>query len=268
MAKKTRHEEHENLERWLVSYADFITLLFAFFVMLYAISSLNTGKFRVMSNAITATFQHKKVIGSTHVIIPKDNTEQSGKVTPQTQSVMVQAIQLMAEKSSQKGDMQVVQTKHGVVLRIQSKLLFESGHSKIRPQALPVLKKVAGILAKSQKEIRISGYTDNQPIRTSRYPNNWVLSTMRAVNVLTELIQDGPLNPRRGGASGFGRFRPIASNMTASGREKNRRVEILILNREYHPPRVLPLSGSGPGPHQTFPNRKTEHAKPLPPPEI
>lgn len=268
MAKKARHEEHENLERWLVSYADFITLLFAFFVMLYAISSLNTGKFRVMSNAITATFQHKKVIGSPHVIIPKDNTQQSGKITPQTQTVMVQAIQLMVEKSSSKGNMQVVQTKHGIVLRIQSKLLFESGHSKIRSQALPILQRVARILSKSQKEIRISGYTDSQPIRTARYPNNWVLSTMRAVNVLTELIRDGPLNPRRGGASGFGRYRPIASNMTPSGREKNRRVEILILNREYHPPSVLPLADSAPGPHQTFPNRKDEHVKPLPPPEI
>ncbi|MDA8060133.1 MAG: flagellar motor protein MotB [Leptospirillum sp.] len=268
MAKKARHEEHENLERWLVSYADFITLLFAFFVMLYAISSLNTGKFRVMSNAITATFQHKKVIGSTHVIIPKDNTQQSGKVTPNTQAVMVQAIQLMVEKSSRKGNMEVVQTKHGIVLRIQSKLLFESGHAKIRSRALPVLKSVAGILAKSQKEIRISGYTDNQPIRTSRYPNNWVLSTMRAVNVLTELIRDGPLSPQRAGAAGFGRYRPIASNLTASGREKNRRVEILILNREYHPPHVLPMENAGPGPHQTFPNRKADQAKPLPPPDI
>ncbi len=267
MAKKARHEEHENLERWLVSYADFITLLFAFFVMLYAISSLNTGKFRVLSNAIVATFEHKKVLSSAHIIIPNNN-QTSGKVNPQPKPIMVQAMQLLVERSSQKGDMQVVQTKHGIVLRIQSKLLFESGHAKIRSQAIPVLQKVAHLLAKSQKEIRVSGYTDNQPIRTARYPNNWVLSTMRAVNVLTELIRGGPVDPQRGGASGFGRYRPIASNLTPGGREKNRRVEILILNRVFHPTRVVASPDAGPGPHQTFPNRKEPSAKPLPPPEI
>lgn len=235
MAKKPRHEEHENLERWLVSYADFITLLFAFFVMLYAIASVNTGKFRVLSNAIVAAFTHKKQIRLTHVIIPKDNMSVSGKATPQVQSVMVQAMQLLVQKSSEKGDMKVVQTKEGIVLRIQSRLLFRSGHARIRTAAIPVLREIAALLAKSNHEIRVHGYTDNQPIRTRRYPSNWALSTMRAVNVLTRLLEYGSIEPGRMGAAGFGKYRPIASNLTPEGREKNRRVEILVMNRVYAP---------------------------------
>lgn len=234
MAKKTRHEEHENLERWLVSYADFITLLFAFFVMLYAISSLNTGKFRVLSNAIVATFEHKKQITTSHVIIPKD-TPQAGKATPHVESVMLQAMQLLVQKSSQKGDMKVISSKKGIVLRIQSSLLFETGHARIRREAFPVLKKIAAMLAKTNHEIRIRGFTDNHPIRTPRYPNNWSLSTMRSVNVLTRLLQYASIDPERIGASGFGKYRPIATNLTPDGREKNRRVEILILNRVFVP---------------------------------
>jgi chemotaxis protein MotB len=237
MAKRVRHEDHENLERWLVSYADFITLLFAFFVMLYAISSLNTGKFRVLSNAIVATFQHKKEISHKHIVIPKDNKVSSGKATPQVQSVLFRTMQLLVQKSSQRGDMKVVQTKEGTVLRIQSRLLFATGHARIRPEAVPVLKRIAGVLAKSKHELRVRGYTDNQPIRTARYPNNWALSTMRAVNVLTRLVQYGSIEPERIGAAGFGKYRPIASNMTSQGRETNRRVEIMILNRDYVPKR-------------------------------
>ncbi|MHB8422458.1 MAG: flagellar motor protein MotB [Leptospirales bacterium] len=238
MAKKTRHEEHENLERWLVSYADFITLLFAFFVMLYAISSLNTGKFRVLSNAIVATFEHKKQLTTTHVIIPKDNPK-AGKATPRVESVMVQAMQLLVQKFSEKGDMKVVSTKKGIVLRIQSRLLFRTGHARVLPKAFPVLKKIARLLAKSNHEIRVRGFTDNHPIRTLRYPNNWSLSTMRSVNVLTLLLQYGSIDPERIGASGFGKYRPISTNLTPDGREENRRVEIMILNRAFVPKGVV-----------------------------
>ena len=247
MARKPRHEEHENLERWLVSYADFITLLFAFFVMLYAIASVNTGKFRVLSNAIVAAFTHKKQIRLTHVIIPKDMAT-AGKATPQVESVMVQAMQLLVQKSSEKGDMKVVQTREGIVLRIQSRFLFASGHARVRHEAIPVLRKIASLLVRTNHEIRVHGYTDNQPIRTSRYPSNWALSTMRAVNVLTRLLEYGSIEPGRMGAAGFGKFRPIASNLTPEGREKNRRVEILIMNRAY-----VPHSSTGPAPSAAAP---------------
>ncbi len=247
MARKPRHEEHENLERWLVSYADFITLLFAFFVMLYAIASVNTGKFRVLSNAIVAAFTHKKQIRLTHVIIPKDMAT-AGKATPQVESVMVQAMQLLVQKSSEKGDMKVVQTREGIVLRIQSRFLFASGHARVRHEAIPVLRKIAALLVRTNHEIRVHGYTDNQPIRTSRYPSNWALSTMRAVNVLTRLLEYGSIEPGRMGAAGFGKFRPIASNLTPEGREKNRRVEILIMNRAY-----VPHSSTGPAPSAAAP---------------
>jgi chemotaxis protein MotB len=256
MAKKPRHEEHENLERWLGSYADFITLLFAFFVMLYAIASVNTGKFRVLSNAIVAAFTHKKQIRLTHVIIPKDMST-PGKATPQVQSVMIRALELLVQKSSEKGDMKVVQTKEGIVLRIQSRFLFASGHARVRRKAVPVLRKIAALLARTNHEIRVHGYTDNQPIRTSRYPNNWALSTMRAVNVLTRLLEYGSIDPGRMGAAGFGKFRPIASNLTPEGREKNRRVEILIMNREY-----VPHSSTGPAP--SAPPRRTPPSPALP----
>jgi chemotaxis protein MotB len=227
MAKKAKHEEHENLERWLVSYADFITLLFTFFVMMYAISAVNTGKYKVLSHAIVATFNHQAVQSHAHIIIPH-NRNMPGKASPRVRTVLFKAMQLIQEKSSNHGSMKVVQTSKGIRIRIQAAFLFDSGHAKVKETALPTLQNIAAILAKTKRPIRVEGHTDNVPIR-GRYSSNWALSTMRAVNVLTYLIRMGPLDPVKVSAAGYSQYHPLVPNDTAENRQKNRRVEIVIM---------------------------------------
>jgi len=248
MAKKAKHEEHENLERWLVSYADFITLLFTFFVMMYAISAVNTGKYKVLSHAIVATFNHQAVQSHLHIIIPH-NRNMPGKASPQVRTVLIQAMQLIQEKSSTHGSMKVVQTSKGIRIRIQAAFLFDTGHARVKEAALPVLRNIAAILAKTKRPVRVEGHTDNIPIR-GRYSSNWALSTMRAVNVLTNLIAMGPLDPKNVSAAGYSQYRPLVPNDSPENRQKNRRVEIVILNSPEpsvpSPPPFLPV-GEGPG---------------------
>ena len=244
MAKKAKHEEHENLERWLVSYADFITLLFTFFVMMYAISAVNTGKYKVLSHAIVATFNHQTVQQNLHIIIPHSRS-QPGKASPQVRTVLFRAMQLVQERSSSHGAMKVVQTSQGIRIRIQAAFLFRSGHAAVRKAALPTLRHIAGILAKTKRPIRVEGHTDNVPIH-GRYKNNWALSTMRAVNVLTELIALGPVDPRQASAAGYSQYRPLVPNDSDADRQKNRRVEIVILKgAEKALPSPEPLGAPG-----------------------
>ena len=244
MAKKAKQEEHENLERWLVSYADFITLLFTFFVMMYAISAVNTGKYKVLSHAIVATFNHQTVQQNLHIIIPHSRS-QPGKASPQVRTVLFRAMQLIQERSSSHGAMKVVQTSQGIRIRIQAAFLFRSGHAAVRKAALPTLRHIAGILAKTKRPIRVEGHTDNVPIH-GRYKNNWALSTMRAVNVLTELIALGPVDPRQASAAGYSQYRPLVPNDSDADRQKNRRVEIVILKgAEKALPSPEPLGAPG-----------------------
>lgn len=163
----------------------------------------------------------------------------------QVQKIVFWTLQLLAQEASRRGDMKVFQTKEGLLLRIRSRLLFASGRARVRLEAVPILKRIARILFRYPHPIRIRGYTDNLPIRTVRYPNNWALSTMRSVNVLVRLIRDGPIEPERISAEGFGKYYcPIASNLTVHGREMNRRVEVMIVNGAYfskNPIRILLL---------------------------
>jgi chemotaxis protein MotB len=230
--KRKRPEDHENLDRWLVSYADFITLLFAFFVMLYAVTSMNKGKFRVLSSALEETLNHQKAASAPTFIVPRDTTHFPGRATPAVRGTVFHQLNVLVEKSSERGDMKVLPTPEGTILRIRSALLFRSGHAAVRNRVIPVLRKIARFLSKTRRRVHVRGYTDNQPIRTIRYPNNWALSSMRSVNVLVALVRLGGLSPERGEAVGFGKTRPVASNLTPQGRDENRRVEIFIARPE------------------------------------
>ncbi len=230
--KQRRPEEPENLERWLVSYADFITLLFAFFVMLYAVTSMNKGKFRVLSSALEATLTHTTASSAPTFIVPRDTNHMPGRTTPSVRGTVFHTLNALVERSSERGDMKVLPTPDGTILRIRSALLFKSGHAAVRQRAVPVLRKIGRFLAKTRRRVHVRGYTDNQPIRTPRYPNNWALSSMRSVNVLVALVRLGGVSPERGEAVGFGKARPVASNLTPQGRDANRRVEIFITRPE------------------------------------
>ena len=243
MAKKQKHEEHENHERWLVSYADFITLLFAFFVVMYSISSVNEGKFRTVSESIQAAL--RPVTSPPAARIHFDLGDYKSSLVPtigqkiQFVRQIVEVLNKMNNTDVQIQDKVTVrQTDQGVLITIADSLVFESGQAEIRKDALPLLEGLAEVLAvnTSVKEIRVQGHTDNVPIRSALFPSNWELSAVRAVmvtRVLTELYR---IHPEQVSAVGHAEFHPLTDNLTPENRAKNRRVEILVLmNDSDHP---------------------------------
>ena len=228
-ARKTGEEDPTNLDRWLVSYADFITLLFTFFVMMYAVSSLDEGKYRTISQAIVATFRHRSPRERLHVLF-SPNHSQSGVATSKTSVVLTRALEILTRTSPSPRDMSVVETFRGLRVRIQAGFLFREGQAHLRKGARPVLAALARLLADNGVSFRVEGHTDSLPIH-GYYRNNWVLSGARAVNVLSFLLSSAPIDPRRTSTAAFGSSRPLVPNNTSDHRRQNRRVEIVILKK-------------------------------------
>ncbi len=260
MGKKHKHPEHENLERWLVSYADFITLLFATFVVLYALGQADLAKLKDLSQSLKQAFNPAKSImdnpggvmpGTPNASILKDsgnsildkvmpkfpeNAQREGSLTPVTDAV--QQINEQIEKlNGQKtgtgeeitSDAKVKLQERGIVISFASSLFFEPGSAGLKPEAFSILNKLADTLKSADRVIHVEGHTDNQPIATAVYPSNWELSTARASSVVRYFISKKGFDPAKLAAVGYAHTRPIADNLKAEGRAKNRRVDIVIL---------------------------------------
>ncbi len=255
MARKKRHEEHENLERWLISYADFITLLFAFFVVMYAISSVNEGKYRVLADTLTDAFHNTprtlkpiqvgeegiageptlsedERLGTDPIDIPTEGKADESNLG-QIADDFTQAMQSLIDQDL----ININRDKNWVEVEINTSLLFTSGNAELEDEALPILRRLAGILKKYPNRIQVEGFTDNLPINTYLFPSNWELSAARAASVVHVFTQNR-VNPQRMAAIGYGEFRPKADNATAEGRRKNRRV-VLVINTNLDNRRVL-----------------------------
>jgi len=243
MARRKRHvEEHENHERWLVSYADFITLLFAFFVVMYAISSVNEGKYRVLSDALGIAFsglkQQPPVVKDpvetprTYLPIPTQPQRATNaaiiREKAQMTNIARDLLKAMAPLISQ-GKVRVTQTNRGVSVEINASVLFAPGEAKLSAQSEKALRAVAEVLAKVDNNLQVEGHTDNVPIKTPIFPSNWELSAVRASSVVRLFIDSG-INEKRLIAIGHGANEPVASNDTAEGRLRNRRVQLMILS--------------------------------------
>ncbi len=253
MARKKKPEEHENHERWLVSYADFITLLFAFFVVMYSISSVNEGKYRVLSDSISAAFDpsraglpiklssplkppilERDMLSSNSNSASMDSNYPSVATGPQPtrqDRINLRKISKQVEDSLSKLiDDDLIRVKRNdlwVEIEIKSSILFQSGSAHLSRKAIPVLKKIARTLAKFPNHIQVEGFTDNVPIRTPTYPSNWELSAARAASVVNLFTKSG-IPAKHLSAIGYAEFKPIASNETAKGRQKNRRINIVV----------------------------------------
>lgn len=250
MRRRARQpQESDNQDRWLVSYADFITLLFAFFVVMYAISSVNEGKYRVLTDSLTSAFKttpksmEPVQIGQHATVSPQTSTQAVIR-TPQAGDASLLRLQelarnkVMSQISKQvnetlkplidKGVVNVKQDSLWVEIDIKSNILFGSGEAIIQQQAVPALSRLAKVLGQFPNDIQVEGYTDNVPISTGVFPSNWELSAARAANVVHLFMNHG-VTPERMAAVGFGEYRPIADNHTEPGRNKNRRVAIIIL---------------------------------------
>lgn len=236
MAKK-KHEEHENHERWLVSYADFITLLFAFFVVMYSVSSVNEGKYRTVSDSIKAALNPVNSIPSSRLPFSIGDTKPK-MIPPEADSINDPVIRRMREivtkiNPNLKGDIaevKIIETGHGaIMISLPESILFQSGEARVRSEALPLLKALAEVLIEMGRHIRILGHTDNVPIRTAQFPSNWELSAVRAVMVVRIFSELYEVPITHLSATGFADSKPVATNDTPEGRTKNRRVEIIVL---------------------------------------
>lgn len=256
MARKQRHEEHENHERWLVSYADFITLLFAFFVVMYAISSVNEGKYKVLSNALVDAFKQPqtsapKIQPDNQVIkgappklmvLPAPSTLPSNpKLDEQAQKMRGMAGDLRQSLGSliDQGKVKVTQSKRGIAVEISDSILFDTGRADLQISSQEALFAIASLVQNSDNLIQVEGHTDNQPIRAGQFPSNWELSAARAASVV-RLFEQAGVAPQRMAAIGFGEFRPMDSNDLHQGRAKNRRVTLNILADNKDEVAILP----------------------------
>ena len=243
--RKRSVEQNDNVDRWLVSYADFITLLFAFFVVMYAISSINEGKYRVLSDTLVAAFNTPPK--ATQPIQIGEPVEQS-VTTPPTQGVpkpikvepprVDQQERVMANIAKQvrqnlqplidKDFIKVTHNKLWVEVEINTSILFSSGSAELEVEAYTPLKKLADVLKALPNHIDVEGHTDDLPISNRVYPSNWELSASRAASVVHLFTKQG-IKPERLAAIGFGEFQPIAENSSVIGRRENRRVKVVIL---------------------------------------
>ncbi|MBF1166292.1 flagellar motor protein MotD [Dechloromonas agitata] len=242
MARRRREEEHENHERWLVSYADFITLLFAFFVVMYAISSVNEGKYKVLSNSLVNAFKNTTAQPGGQPIaviqgaplLPVKPVAKPDKAVDQKKVEQRQKMKNMADDIKNalqpliaQGKVKLLETSRGVTIEINDSVLFPAGQAKLEPASMSAMLAIAQVLAASDFPITIEGHTDNVPIATPQFPSNWELSAMRATTVL-RLFNDGGVGAERLTAIGYGETRPVDTNTTPEGRARNRRVSVLI----------------------------------------
>ena len=258
MARRRKVEEPENHERWLVSYADFITLLFAFFVVMYSISSINEGKYKVISQALVGVFNDPErsvkpiPIGDAQPLSVKPaeplikDSEQLDAGLGQASSDALQSIADDVREAFGdliKSDQMTVRGNElWIEIELNSSLLFGSGDAMPSDMAFAIIEKVANILKPFANPVHVEGFTDNRPIRTAQFPTNWELSSARAASIVRLLAMDG-VDPGRMASVGYGEYQPVTSNDTAEGRARNRRV-VLVISRNLEVRRSLTSSGS------------------------
>jgi chemotaxis protein MotB len=246
MARKRHEEENENHERWLVSYADFITLLFAFFVVMYALSTINEGKYRVLSNSLVNAFGGISSVPGLKGDLPPVAPALPRQVPARQRAAVRRDAETLRRESTQlagvardirdvlaplveQGKVRVTQTSRGVSVEINASVLFASGDAKLTEETSQALRAVAAVLKNDNHDIQVEGHTDSVPIRNAQFPSNWELSAVRASSVV-RLLEDNGVGETRLTAIGRGPTQPVSSNNTAEGRMRNRRVEITVLS--------------------------------------
>lgn len=237
--KRKPHPSGHNHERWLVSYADFITLMFAFFVVLFASSQVNKKKVGYIAAYFEAYIKDGNAKapepakvdpgGDPPEPLPNPSAELAtmGELAPVKDQLDAELAKEIAD-----GKVELTLQPRGLVLSLRESALFPPGQDTFNPEAVPILRKVAEALQKLPAQpVRLEGHTDNVPIDTERFPSNWELSAARANAVLELLCHRLQLNPARFAVAGYADFHPVANNATPEGRAHNRRVDIVVLSR-------------------------------------
>jgi chemotaxis protein MotB len=245
--RKKKHDDDHMDESWLIPYADLLTLLLALFIVLFASSSVDAQKFQAMSQAFNQIFTGGSALMEYPSPVPESDFGEEKK-----EDIPMTVDEVEAAKKKDREELEDLQKKvngyiaanelqeqfatelssEGLLLTIRDNVLFQSGSAEVGSKDESVATELSGLLEMdSPRSVIISGHTDNIPISNARYESNWELSVMRAVNFMKIILKNQNLDPRLFSAKGFGEFKPLASNDTSEGREKNRRVEVLVLPR-------------------------------------
>ena len=258
--KKNGHGEHENHERWLVSYADFITLLFAFFVVMFASSQTDKAKAKQVSDSVKEAIEDggikatvKEVLGGTvdekgkgnaqfrgpggvnKMKNPPKEEEEEPKPRPGQAAELLPSLKYLnkeLEDAINEGKVEVHLEPRGLVISLRQAAFFPSGEDTIAPETFSTVQKIAGVIGNLPNLVRLEGHTDAIPIHTARFDSNWDLSAKRAIAMMKMLTGDFSLPKGRFSIAGYAETAPVDTNDTAEGRAHNRRVDIVILNQE------------------------------------
>jgi len=279
VARKRGHPEHENHERWLVSYADFMTLLFAFFVVMFATSQTDKARAQQVSDSVKEALDKGGVAAAVHEILGgtvdekgKGNAQMKGAGGSQAQNVKPQAaiaellpsmqyLSKSLEGEIHQGKIEMHLEPRGLVVSLRQATFFPSGADTVEPNTYPSVEKIAQIIHDLPNSVRLEGHTDAIPIHTARFRSNWELSAARAIAMMELFSGRFEIPPQRMAIAGYADTAPLDSNDTPEGRAHNRRVDIVILNQ-----RVLvnepPGSGSGKAREDTASPAKPAGQKP------
>jgi chemotaxis protein MotB len=232
LKRKKSEEDKENLERWLLTYADLITLLLAFFVMLYVFSKQDTRKYDAMTMQLKAIFSGGTGVvdegGRTGDQVLEGNTQGPSNIEIKRQ--LESQIKDVSQSEGQGNNISVITDERGIVIRIMDKAFYDTGKADLKDKARETLDKIAPVIKSLPNEIRIEGHTDNVPINTAEFKSNWELSVRRATEVVRYLIEKGDISPQRISAAGYAEYRPVAANDSDANRAMNRRIEIIVVN--------------------------------------
>jgi chemotaxis protein MotB len=250
MARRKRHQAHENHERWLVSYADFITLLFAFFVVMFASSQADKSKAQQFSQGLNEALESSSpagvaarvaaVLGGTVDDVGQGNAmmkgpggaERAAKNSPPDEVLelipSLEKLSVELEREITEGKVELILEPRGLVVSLRQAAFFPSGEDVIDPGTYPVLEKIAALVNSRTNLVRMEGHTDSMPIRTARFPSNWELSAARAIAMLRLLTDRFQVDHTRLSVAGHADTIPVASNETEEGRARNRRVDIVL----------------------------------------
>ena len=242
MARRKKRIEHDDHDRWLISYADFITLLFAFFVVMYSISSVNEGKYKVFSDSLSIAFTSRPISASPNVVHNQHEQllkslvdrrtarlgEQQRKIQQRMKNIADGLSQTMSPLIEQ-NQVHIEQTKRGIVIDISASFLFKAGDAVLQAGAQDVLRQVIWVLSREDLPIEVEGHTDDAPIKTAQFPSNWELSSARASSVVRMLVENG-VPPERLAAVGLASNQPVVPNDSTENRARNRRVSITVLS--------------------------------------
>ncbi|MDO9021163.1 MAG: flagellar motor protein MotB [Deltaproteobacteria bacterium] len=239
MGRRKKQAEHVNHERWLISYADFITLLFAFFVVMFSSSQIDQRRLGAFSESFAgATGVTVVPRGSDGLMTATTNSPPAPARREVTNPQVVFSLQDLAStlnralsRNAGMESVRVIRRRNDFVLRMPENVFFESGDNSVKEGAQVILATLARTLKVFPIDMRVEGHTDANPIRTSRYRSNWELSTARATSVL-QVLAGASFPPEQLSASGYGEFHPIATNATDDGRQQNRRVDIVVSIRQ------------------------------------